>query len=73
MKKLTLIFISLSIVVITKSQCLPDSIVIIYSRHAPEWFDKGTIYFSDTVLIVKNGIDYQLLNKKVSSKNIKAL
>lgn len=73
MKKLTLIFISLSIVVITKSQCLPDSIVIIYSRHAPEWFDKGTIYFSDTVLIVKSGIDYQLLNKKVSSKNIKAL
>jgi len=73
MKRIILITILLFIVLIGKSQNLPDSIIITFNRHAPEWFDKGTIYFSDTISIVKRGMDYQLFNKKITSKKINTL
>lgn len=73
MKRIALAFILLTMTLIVKSQNMPDSIVIIYSQHAPDWFDKGVTYFSDTISIIKNGNKYLLDNKEINSTKIKTL
>lgn len=71
MKRTALVFILLSIIMIAKSQNFPDSIVFIYSQHAPDWFDKGTVYFRDTITIIEKGNKYLLGNKEIHFNKIK--